>query len=380
MAAIFVFGFDIGEPAQNRRIRSLRAAGHDVRSATFRRGAAAPAAADWPNLDLGATLPERPLRRVLAVAAAAARMARHRRALAGADVIVARNLDMLAIGWAARAMAGASAPLVYECLDIHGLLTRPGPAGAAARWLERRLLARTSLVLVSSPAFAREHFERVQRHRGPVALLENKLWFDGPAPPRPRRPRRPEGPLTLGWVGSLRCAPSLALLLAAADAMGDRLRLRLFGAVHRHALPDFEALVAHRPNVSYHGPYRYPGGLEAAYAGCDLVWAQDLWQRGANSDWLLPNRIYEASWFGCPSVAVAGTETGRRVAADGLGFVLPDAEPASLVALLRTLDPATLAARSAAILARADAHFRLTAAEIDAALAPVLPPPGRRAA
>jgi hypothetical protein len=43
--------------------------------------------------------------------------------------------------------------------------------------------------------------------------------------------------------------------------------------------------------------------------GCDAVWAQDLWQSGANSDWLLPNRIYEASYFGCPSIALA---PGRR--------------------------------------------------------------------
>jgi succinoglycan biosynthesis protein ExoL len=377
MAAIFVFGFDLGEAAQIRRIRSLRAAGHAVRSATMRR-AAAGFVPDWPNLDLGVVAHERLGRRLAALGRALVTLARERRALDGADVILARNLDMLALAWAARALAGSQAPLVYECLDVHGLLTRRGPVGAVARWAERRLLARVELLLVSSPGFVRGHFGPVQGWRGPVAVVENKLWFDGPPVPRPRAPRRRDGPLTLGWVGSLRCAPSLELLLGAADRMGDELRLRFFGAVHDHALPDFARAIAGRANVSWGGPYRYPDGLAAAYGACDLVWAQDLWQAGANSEWLLPNRIYEASWFGRPSVAVAGTETGRRIVADGLGFVVPAAEPEALVALLRRLTPPAVEARAAALLARSDGDFRLTAAEVTAALAPVLPAAPRR--
>jgi succinoglycan biosynthesis protein ExoL len=377
MATIFVFGFDLGEAAQIRRIRSFRAAGHAVRSATLRRSNMnAGFVPDWPNIDLGLVENERLGRRLAVIASAVGRMARRRRALDGADLIVARNLDMLAIAWAARLLAGRTrTPLVYECLDIHGLLTRPGPVGAAARWAERRLLARTTVTLVSSPGFTREWFGRVQGHRGRVVLLENKLWFDAASPPRPTAPQRraPDAPLTLGWVGSLRCAPSLRLLLAVAEAMGPALRLRLHGNVHRHALPDFDAAIAGRDNVTYHGPYAYPNGLAEAYRGCDLVWAQDLWQPGGNSDWLLPNRIYEASWFGCPSIAVSGSETGRRIAADGLGFVIAEPTPEALVALLRGLDPRAIRARAATLLARDDRDFCLTTAEVAAALAPALP-------
>ena len=131
----------------------------------------------------------------------------------------------------------------------------------------------------------------------------------------------------LGWVGSLRCRESLIILAQTAAAMGDRLRIKLHGNVHAHAIPDFDAILAAHPSLTYEGPYAYPEGLEPIYTSCDLVWAQDLWQRGANSDWLLPNRIYEASYFGCPQIAVADTETGRRVADGTLGFVLPEASP-----------------------------------------------------
>jgi len=125
--------------------------------------------------------------------------------------------------------------------------------------------------------------------------------------------------------------------------------------------------------VEYHGPYSYPEGLAAAYGACDLVWAQDLWQRGANSDWLLPNRIYEASWFGCPSVAVDGTETGIRVLDDDLGFVVDAAEPETLVRLLRNLDATAITRCATRLLARPDTDFRLTAQDVAEALRPVLP-------
>jgi succinoglycan biosynthesis protein ExoL len=124
--------------------------------------------------------------------------------------------------------------------------------------------------------------------------------------------------------------------------------------------------------VEYFGPYSYPDGLKAAYGECDVVWAQDLWQRGANSDWLLPNRIYEASWFGVPSIAVAGTETGRRVSEDELGFVIDKADSDALTSLLRNLNPAVIDRVAANLLARDPNAFRLRPADIEVALAPVL--------
>lgn len=331
---------------------------------------------DWPNVDLGPVENERFGQRILRMAASIGRMSRHRGLLQRSEVVVARNFDMLVIAWASRLIAGAgNKPLVYECLDIHGLFTRTDRVGSLMRWCERRLLGKCALVIVSSPGFVREYFVPVQSFTGPFALLENKLWFDEQPVPRPDGPRhRASGePLTLGWVGSLRCNESLEILLEVADRMGPDLRVRFFGNVHSHALPDFDVRIARHPNVEYCGPYAYPQGLAMAYGACDLVWAQDLWQRGANSDWLLPNRIYEASWFGCPSIAVADTETGRRIAADRLGFVVGAPTADELHQLLLSLDEPTIAGRAAELLARPEGDFRLTAEEVTDALAPVLP-------
>ena len=134
-------------------------------------------------------------------------------------------------------------------------------------------------------------------------------------------------------------------------------------------LPDFERMVADRENVTCYGPYDYPDGLEQIYSGCDAVWVQDLWQWGTNSTWLLPNRIYEAGYFGCPSIAVAGTETGRRVAR-GLGWTVPEPTADALVSLLRSLSPEEVGARRRALLAMPENSFRQSPEEITSALLP----------
>jgi succinoglycan biosynthesis protein ExoL len=376
MARVVFFAFDIAEAAQLRRIDSLRALGHGVVSVSFRRyNMVAQAAPDWPNLALGRSSNNRYGLRLLRLVRGAWRLWRRREILDGGTVWIARNLDMLLLAVFARGLVSGPPPrLVYECLDIHGLFTRADAIGAAMRWAERRMLRRCDLLILSSPGFLEHYFEPVQQVTTPVALLENKLWVSGPPPARPQTPRQrtETAPFILGWVGSLRCAKSLEILAGTAQRLGPEIEIRFHGAVHRHALPGFDAVLHAHPNIRHAGAYRYPDALGAIYTACDAVWAQDLWQSGANSDWLLPNRIYEASYFGCPSIALAGTETGRRVAADGLGFTVEEATAEALTALLRGLTPERTRAASARLLARPEGDFRLTEAELAAALAPVL--------
>jgi len=376
IARLFIFAFDLNEASQIRRIKSFVALGHDVATASFRRANMNSGfTPDWPNTDLGEVRNRQFAGRLLRLGAAFFRVLGGAPGLRQADAIIARNFDLLALAWLARLIRGRrGTPLIYECLDIHGLFTRPGIVGRTMRLLERFLLRRVQLVIVSSPGFVTEYFEKIQHHEGPFAIVENKLWFDGPALTRPRAPApvMPDGRIRLGWVGSIRCAASLKLLAEVAARMSDRLTIEISGNVHRHALPDFDAVLAANPNMTYHGPYAYPQGLERVYGGCDLVWAQDLWQRGANSDWLLPNRIYEASWFGCPSVAVAATQTGRRVQEAGLGFVIEAPGADELQRLLDGVRPEDIRARSQAILRMDDADFRLSEAELAAPLERVL--------
>lgn len=372
MTRLIVFGFDAAEAAQIRRIRSYLSSGFAVQGFTMRRdNMNSDFTPFWPNIHLYDVANESILRRIRAIIGSVLKVAGHRDVLRGADVIVARNLDMLAIAVAARWLTpGEKPPVIYECLDIHGLMTNPGIKGRIFRWLERRLLAHTASIIVSSPAFVSQYFEPVQGWGGSITLLENKLWIDNNDLTRPTAMPRDipaDAPITLGWVGTLRCPQSLELLCAAADALGDRLRVELHGVVHDHALPDFEAQIAARDNMTFHGAYEYPDGLAPIYTGCDMVWSQDLWQWGTNSTWLLPNRIYEASFFGCPSIAVDGCETGDRVAA-GLGWTIPAPTAGDLIALLQGLTREQIEAKRQALLQMPEHAFRLTPDEVRTAI------------
>ena len=375
MRVIF-FADDLSETAQLRRIRSIRAAGHDVSSVSLSKDARLHVAPpDWPDIRLGTIGEEQLGRRLLLLARGLARIWRNRHAIREADLLVGRNMHMAALCLIARRMAGRRIPVLYECLDIHSIFTGTGPKARFARWVERRVLARASLLVVSSPAFVSRYFAPVQGFTGRWRLLENRIWFEQAPAPRPAPAPPDEGPIRLAWVGAIRCRRSLELLLAAADALGPRLELHIHGMIHTHSLGDLEARISARPNVHYHGPYAWPDGLAPIYGAADLAWCQDLWQSAANSDWLLPNRIYEAGWFGCPSLACAATETGRTIEARGLGYTIPEATPEALIALLERLDRRALAARRTTVLALPDDLFRLTEAEIAAVVAEAATPP-----
>ena len=183
-------------------------------------------------------------------------------------------------------------------------------------------------------------------------------------------------PLVLGWVGTLRCPRSLEILSEVARRAGPDLRVELHGVIHRHQLPGIEDQIAAHPNVSLHGKYSYPADLGRIYARLDCVWGQDLWQAGANSDWLLPNRLYEAGYFGCPLIAVAGTATARRLAQDGTGLIVE--APTADAVLAALVEPQALDAARAR-LGMMDATAFLQTPEEFAATLLGTPPPETRA-
>ena len=63
-------------------------------------------------------------------------------------------------------------------------------------------------------------------------------------------------------------------------------------------------------NIVYGGPYRNPDDLEEIYRPIHFICAVDYLDEGTNSDWLLPNRIYEGGRLG-PSLLL---EKARRQA------------------------------------------------------------------
>ncbi len=352
------FGHDAADAAVRRRIQAFQDDGVSVTGFMMRRGE--DAARDWPNVDLGQTHDSAFVQRIRQVFAGAAIAATPPEDLAAADLIYARNLDMLICAFLAKRKAGLKTPVVYESLDVHRLLTRSGIVGMLMRYLERTLLSRCLGLVVSSPGFLRNHFERHYPGRYTAALVENRLAAGADFGPRPApRGLKHPGRLSLGWVGMLRCQRSFTLLCQLADQFPDTLHIHLHGLPARTEIEVFEPEIDRRANMTYHGRYKSPEDLGAIYGGLDVVWAGDFMEAGYNSVWLLPNRIYEGGYYGRPSIAPEGTETAAWVEARKGGFTVAEPLDQTLPALVRTLlsDPSRIETCSRNLLARPEDDF-----------------------
>ena len=343
---------DLCDPAVSRRVIMLQAGGAKVTLAGFRRGKNPLVNFDTPPIELGVTRDGKFAQRLAAVAKAALSLGAKLKGVEKPDVIVGRNLEMLALANRAQALFGAETPVVYECLDIHRLLLREDWVGKALRGAERALGRNVALLLTSSPAFMRNYFLRFCQIDAPVGLLQNKVLelSDGPAG-GPDTVAPVGQPWKIGWFGALRCRKSLELLAAFTRQMEGRYEVILRGRPAYSEFTDFDGFVAAEPHLRFDGPYRNPEDLAAIYGEVHFTWAIDFFEEGLNSSWLLPNRLYEGCRYGAVPIAMRPTETGRFLADRHLGVLLDNPSVEGLTAVLADMESDAYAASRQKILA-----------------------------
>ena len=319
---IAYFVQDLVDPAVSRRVAMLRQGGAEIVLYGFCR-------ADEPPVQV-AGVAARPIGRSHAgrLAGRAALVLRRRLTVSswaadsrGADIFVARNLEMLVLAAAARDRFAPGAALVYELLDIHGSLLGDGVASQVMRGIERRLLARSAAIIISSPAFERDYLSRFHPGHPPGILVENKVFSAAGAPPD-RVPPANGPPWRIGWFGMIRCRRSLECLATLARRHPGLIEVDIRGRLAEDALGESMALLESTPGLRYHGPYDYFHDLSHIYGEVHFVWAIDFFEAGRNSAMLLPNRIYEGGLHGAVPIALEEVETGRWLAARGMGLIL----------------------------------------------------------
>ena len=173
---ILVLAQDLACANIQRRIEMLCAGGARVKVAGFRRTPKpVGTVAGCRAVDFGQTFDARFSQRIGAVLRTVIGLRRYEALFADVDLVVARNLEMVAIGARGRGFCKKPLPvLLYECIDIHRLMLSRGPAGMALRWLERRLSRRAAAIINSSPAFT-HYFHRIADLKNPIRLVENKV-------------------------------------------------------------------------------------------------------------------------------------------------------------------------------------------------------------
>jgi succinoglycan biosynthesis protein ExoL len=336
------FANDLADAAVARRVHMLQVGGASVTLIGFRRTEQSVHQVSGAEaIDLGRTFDARFLDRAWKILRRSLEAGRWKDLVVRSDVLLARNLEMAVVAASARIWAGSNVRLVYECLDIHGLLLGSGIPSALLRWWERMLLRRSAALIVSSPGFLMNYFERLGVRLPTVIVSENKRInvaadLQRPAPYL----SRDSAPWRVAWFGNIRCVRSFEILKDLARRHPDLIDVELRG----RPTGKLQALIAENlpfANMRFSGPYAQ-SELGSIYESCDLAWAMDFWQQGQNSDWLLPNRIYEGGFYNCPSIALAGTETARWLEDRAAGVILQNPEE-ELEAFVTTLTPARYA-------------------------------------
>ena len=353
MVRILYLVHNLGDSAVLRRVRMLRLGGAEVTVAGFARPGADLSA--LPGcISLGTTFDARFAQRALSVLSASTRIVSRVAETPRPDIIIARNLEMLALASRLRRWA-PSAPLVYECLDIHRLMLRGDFVGGLLRVLERMMGRRSALLVTSSPAFLREYFDRYRQSPAPSLLIENKIIEEmGERGSNRLLLAEDGGPIRIGWFGALRCSRSLAELSAFSRQMQGGAKVILRGRPALTEFDDFHALVAAEPHLHYEGPY-VAGDLRTIYSEVHFSWAVDYFEEGQNSSWLLPCRVYEGCFHGAIPIALAGTETAAFLNRLGIGVVLEDTKPETLARVLGGMSRDQMRALARAV-ARCEPH------------------------
>lgn len=313
---------DLNDPSVERRCRMLEVGGVNVRLAGFYRGpSVSKTSTDRNALVISRTYDGAMAKRALTTLYKSFHFPALVKYFADCDILLARNLEQLAIA----APLANKRPLVYECLDIHRLLLSQSPAGRIIATMESRLLKKIDMLLTSSLGFIKHHFSSTSL-KAPIKILENKVGTDE-MPTTLGSPAKLEDIVRIGWFGMLRCRKTFDILKNITDQSQGRIEILIAGKPSPAELPNFEADVSSVQGMTYSGPYTY-SDLPHLYGNCHLAWAIDYFEAGMNSDWLLPNRIYEAIAHGSIPIVLKDTEVADWTISRNVGLIIRrDASP-----------------------------------------------------
>jgi hypothetical protein len=159
-----------------------------------------------------------------------------------------------------------------------------------------------------------------------VYLSENKvLALEAGEGGARRSSARPAGPpWRIGWFGNIRCRQSLYLLAALTHRLRGAVEVVIRGRPARTAVPDFDRVIAEHTGILFKGPYDRRLDLASIYGEVHFAWTMDFFEAGGNSEWLLPNRLYEGGLYGAVPLAFGPVETGRWLQRQGAGILLYD--------------------------------------------------------
>lgn len=323
------FAGDATNPTVRLRIGSLMKQGVDVVGFTFRRNKFhTDFVPFWDNVPLGETQDRNYLARFLPILRAIMLIWPHRAKLRSSDVLYARMFDAAFIAMMLKWLLRLDAKLVYEIEDVQAVFFKKTFVGSIFRFLERRVLNASHLVVVCSPGFVEGYLAPTQRYEGKTFTLENRIQLDeipdrnAPPSPKARQWENSKDRWVIGWFGTLRCLKSMKILSDIAERLGDKVLIYTRGYPTESGLDAYMEIVERHDNWIYQGPYTMPDDLEELYGRVHFVWCVDLLDENGNSELLLTCRMYHGGYFGTVPIYTTQSQMNRHLTPHQIGHAV----------------------------------------------------------
>ena len=306
----------MGQPRYAKRIDMLQAEGVKAKVLYFER--------DYhvgrkPNCEvscLGKIEHGRYFKRVFTYLAA---MKEIRNAAKNAKVIYSFELDLAFLAFLVT--IGLNIKRVVEIGDIREVQTGSGFISNILRTVEKYIIKRCSLLVVTAPKFYTEYYQKWLKVNVEHLVIENKL-DQSFMPPVFQSSNKLNGKIAIGYFGLLRCQWSAETLYKLAKEHENKFSIVLAGKwmLSESLLKSLTSL----DNVTYIGEYKSPGGLFDIYNEVTMVWScyEPLNDKQYNLHWAKTNRFYEALCFKKPLVSRKGSSDGDFVFDKDIGISL----------------------------------------------------------
>jgi succinoglycan biosynthesis protein ExoL len=330
---IVVISSSSSQPRYHRRVQTLLDAGYDITVYTFNRGFYE--VNHYPKearvVSLGKLENGKYFSRVINVLKAASFMRYQERSmLFSCNAVYVFGLDAALISL----LTFNNSKLIYEIGDLRNVAQRKFELKNLFAQVEKRVLKRVALLVVTSPGFLSEYYFKLNPSLEKRSIiLENKLpraYFNQQLRSTFYRERIEPGPIKIGFVGLLRYPKTLLPVLEAISKRTDTFELHVYGDGPLKA--DIERYAQNYSNIFYYGAFKNPGDLSGIYNHLDLSWVvyDNL---DINVRLAIPNKLYESLFFGVPIIVAEHTTLARRVEELRAGFIV-DSQKANFVDIL----------------------------------------------
>lgn len=249
------------------------------------------------------------------------------------DIIYSFGIDMAIL--CRLSSLGLKKKIVIEIGDIRSIQVEKSFKGKVVRFLDKLIIKVSKLLVVTSPKYAEEYYNKWLEVYPKVLVLENKLEQAISLVPKTNESLATDlDRLTIGYFGLLRCKKTISILHALATNYLDTVQIFLAGfPMDRDK--DFDDFLALK-NVEYFGEYKSPQDLDRIYSKVDVVWA--VYPFPTNHDqnwkWARTNRFYESCFFKKPMIVLENSADGNIVSKLEIGMTIEqsdDKETAKLI-------------------------------------------------